>query len=800
MEKKSKSVIKYKSLTSLMFLFYAIHPINLYGMFTRSTMPARFRPNITPAQRAIIATAEKEAEEDRKAEEENLERIRLKDLKLQQEAQERGEKRYQEILQEGRRAQSLKSIKVQASDGVTTIPLSIAKRSVTLTSMFSDVGVKDPIPLPQYSLSVIRDVCNIIPQRFINPEKVEKRIEQYSLQQLVERFDFVHYLNFPQDIQNLFKQKIIQITQGMSFQRAIENKDAIKMIDSDIPEFKLLTKMANTPYVGITNGQYKMFYIPEQIYTMSEYLLGALRYNQKREISLDENLMASLLEITEIINRSKENSNSIHRVMEYMGYDSIRQIIPIINCLDYLGFSDAMQREFGKELYLLSKKVPFNQLVQQLEILNNPKIIAQVFVNPIVDKLKSCLLEKALTMDDRKTVLEEDYYVAFSPNNKMFATGYSNQLQLRKFNSDGTIDLLRKLFFMQNSRNPIRSIVFSSDSKKLAVGIEERNYISRDNYIYKNNILLYDVGDDGIIDKDPLILDGHQDSGEREGLYDVYNIAFSPNDDLLISAKSRSIGTNLLAWNLSKNGPIATEPRVLIANEKVKSKVHFNDDGTISIVSENIESPSLMILWTFNKDFTVKSKLNLEKGAETNKIIFCSHEKKLVTKHDDYYGNKHHALYMYDFSDPDNIISHQIVSDPSSIILLNIFNDRTVIFRRYPYSSSQLCFFDVSDLKKDFKCDAKVTTKSFTVHFRPDGKKMIFPSSDNNPIYANQAILYTILTDEEEQKINNLKTLDGYQLVLIDKMLSGATDLPSLEDYEVPQSTIDLLKSVKLVP
>lgn len=791
MENNSKPVVKYKSLTSLMFLFYVIHPITLCGMFTRSTMPARFRPNITPAQKAIIATAEKEAEEDRKAEEENLERIRLMRLKLQEEAQERGEKRYTEILQEGQRAQFLKSIRVQASDGITTIPLSIVKRSDIFKSMISDLGgiPKDPIPLPHSSLSVIRDVCNIIPQRFINPEKIEKQIAQYSLQQLVERFNFVHYLKFPQDIQNLFKKKIIQITQGMSFQRVIDNKDAINMIDSDIPEFKSLTKMAKIPYVTIMDGQSGVFYIPEHIYTMSEYLLGALRYNKKKEIILDKDLADSLLKVMDIINFSQNHHGSIRRTMEYMGHDSIRQIIPIINCLDYLGFSENIKRAFHRALYSLCKELSFNQLVEQLADLS-PNAITEAFCNPIVDKLKFLMLEKTLRTRERKIVLDIVYNVAFSPDNKMFAVSVNDEkiLQLWSFNDDDeAINLSQELYI----EDKISTIVFSPNNKKLVIGT------------YENNILIYDIDSQGsIINKNPQVIAVPLEFAH--GLKNnIKEIALSPNGLFMVAVNKPYIAEALFLWSLDKNGIVNKEPQIVLENGKIISPIQFNDDGTLFIAYSKFGSP--FTIGIFNDNCSLESEVDIKNSLDTRKVIFYRHDKKCIAISSKSY--KDCSFHAYDFKNRDKIIKSHVFDNSKYIKLWNIFNDSTVFAETESLPNGELLFISLIDKRNSqvptYKFIIKNKPWSGNVNFRPDCKKVIVSSRCDHmfSLFKDKAAIYTILTDEEEKKLmDNLKKLDGYQSILIDKMLSGATDLPSLEDYEVPQSTIDLLKSVKLIP
>lgn len=365
MENNSRPIIKYKSVIGLMLLFCVMHPINLCGMLTKQPLPARLKPNLTEEQRQA------------------------------------------------------NSIQIKGSDGITTIPMNIAKMSKTLTNMLEDLGgiPKDPIPLEQYSISTILDIRNIISQRFTSPERVQGKIEHYSPMELIERFNLVHYLDFPQDIQNLFKSKIVADTKKMNFEAIVHNKDAIKLLDSNVPEFKQFITKAHTPYITIADNKGQELHVPENIYIMSEYLLGALRYNQKRTIIFNEYPIDLLRDLFDTI----ENMDKIGIRKKIENY-SLNKLIENVNCLEFLQFSHEIQKPFYDKIYILCKQIPWQDLQQQLEYLN-PYLASYIFVTPITNKLKFSLLKYSLANEDRKIKLPlTGSHSVFSANNEMFAT------------------------------------------------------------------------------------------------------------------------------------------------------------------------------------------------------------------------------------------------------------------------------------------------------------------------------------------------------------------------------------------
>ena len=104
-------------------------------------------------------------------------------------------------------------INVSSSEGAhetIAVPLNILRHSTIINSMIEDLGgatqvsaSHSVIPLSA-SLEIIKDIFHTL----TFPDSLQEKLKNYSLQELIDRYNFLHYYDFSGNITKLFEEKL----------------------------------------------------------------------------------------------------------------------------------------------------------------------------------------------------------------------------------------------------------------------------------------------------------------------------------------------------------------------------------------------------------------------------------------------------------------------------------------------------------------------------------------------------------------------------------------------------------------
>jgi hypothetical protein len=556
-------------------------------------------------------------------------------------------------------------------------------------------------------------------------------------------------------------------------------------------ELQAMLPNAKEQTINITCLDNEKTKMPVSIVVMSETLhnmiddLGGIITNKNGTISITniDNIIfpipsfscSTINDLSKII----KNIDTIN-IKDY----SLKQLTDLNNASDYLDFAinpyvkNQLDKNIGGAIYQQCKDLSLSVLEQQVIATPptglNPGLAKIIFGDPAINKFKLELMKRALSLPDRKTELPTGGMggATFSSNNKMLATiissyNHNTMVTVSLFNDDGTIsksteNILQTPNFWMNSAN------FSSDGKKFIVG-------------NKNHISIYEIDDTGTINNAPVqILDikKYQPTDQVVSSRKKKQISLSKNGKLMASYDYY----DLLLWHFNDHGLVEpTEPQVLLTTDddtRIISPIKFNDDGSIFVVCKNQQNNNA-ILYIFNADGSISSESVI--NDDLSQVTFYSHDRKFAAT--DNVNN----LHIYNFSDKDNI-SNYLLSAKVSTFMNNIniiLNDTGIITQN---ESGNLILIDING--NSIINIAYSNYPAFVIS--PDNKKMVFEQ------FRNKYLLYTLLTPEEENTLNLIKSLDIKNIILIDKVLRKTEDLSSLNDDQIPNKIIDLLKAIGL--
>lgn len=163
-----------------------------------------------------------------------------------------------------------------------------------------------------------------------------------------------------------------------------------------------------------------------------------------------------------------------------------------------------------------------------------------------------------LRMGDLSTTIEREEHlvrVALAPSRKLIATdGWADELQLRDV---VTGDVVRALPCPGGSG----CFAFSPDGTRVAIG-----EIGHGGGLYPRSVFVYDTAT------------GKRLCELREHRWQVRQVVFSPNGDLLAS-----VGDELVVWNLRSRGWFGRKPTLRVPLERTTGRVEFAGERLVAI-------------------------------------------------------------------------------------------------------------------------------------------------------------------------------------------------------------------------
>lgn len=685
---------------------------------------------------------------------------------------------------------------VQTQEGIIEVSRKTIDSSPVLKSMLDDLlgnlpaSNKDmpadipPIPLSKatgfYSSAVIKDV-----QDLVDPIGYTKNIEDYSLEKLIERFNFLHFFHYPQEISDLFKKQIVITSEKATFDDIIKNKEKILTLDFNIPEFKKLKERVNTPAVQIISEEKEIINIPEPIAKMSEYISTAIAFKKQQKgdslIEL-ENFSTDILKtIFDLID--KREITSIKKGIENF---SIEELIAIAVCLDFLQFSSDITSPFYSKIHNI---IVFSQIIPMENIIGNellqalsPSLVSKIFIEPTTRELKQQIIKKSIKDDARKIVLKtgsQTRIAAFSPNNRILACERgitrNDAVLVWKIDDKGIIDPSYSV--LEGHQGSITAIAFSADSKWMLSGSNGD----------AKNLLLWKINDDGTINPIPQEIQGH-----NEG---VLALAFHPSGKTMITSSQNS----LLLWKI--NDGTIQNPIALNADVNGIDKILFSSNGEIGLtVKMNMEGG--LSIWKLKKDGIPENNTPQKTTiAIVNAISFIPNSKKFIVVESGIliflclydlskFTDKNEYLLSHQTS---NGLSHLLMSPDGEILLAN-----TTQF-------GELALFSIID-GKDVELAkyinlARGRLPLSLLSMSDDFTKLVYYATNF------QFIAITLFTPEEKLVIDKLKNLNAEQAVFIAKLLDmqrmnikyDYSHLTIYDQLQLPTDLKELLKKLDIL-
>lgn len=393
--------------------------------------------------------------------------------------------------------QSSKEVKVhsvQNPEQIISIAWSVAQKSETLMNMIEDLGgLSDQLPsIPlNYSFEQLSNVFYMLDPQIALYASAEERVQNYSLNQLVDSFNVLHELMIFGDVYDALKKEIIARIDRMSFSELLEKSTVVETINRD-----------------------------ERLSLFIDPAIDCLKgYCAKKNI-VDRNIIAST-DVSSFLRAFSPNGKLIVMAANTRKGHSIQVLKDDLSLVAEISFS---QERIDCLAWISDKSF----------------IVATDQEN--VSFLNTFVLNNDGSVRDRyrvKVLQQSTIAIACSPNGKTVVSGGTgiDNLIVWKFNEDGLLDEVQKL---QGDALAVETIVFSPDGTTMAS-------CSRG----AHNISMWPVNTDGSIEKKPHKLIEAQDMRS----YSVYYsglIAFSADSrSMLVADKFKG---DLFLWSFGIDG------------------------------------------------------------------------------------------------------------------------------------------------------------------------------------------------------------------------------------------------------
>jgi hypothetical protein len=469
---------------------------------------------------------------------------------------------------------------------------------------------------------------------------------------------------------------------------------------------------------------------------------------------------------------AKENSKTIKFMAEYLDEETNKIALPCSVNIIKLGF-DFLDNKVDIRKLLLGQLVDVANFFNFLEVPADKMKAVLVEIKENINKSDAKNINEELTKmppelqelimvdsaiclknfiikkhaQDRKIVFAESdavYSVAFSSDNtKIVSGGWSLYPTLWDISNLNNITHQKLRGVLQND---IGSVAFSPDGTNIVSGS-------------MGKLILWDVSNPHAITHQKL----------RGYLGTVLSVAFSPDGTKIISG-GYGADNNLILWDISNPNAITHQQ---IGPQG--GAVAFSPDGK-NIVSN---ADNNLILWDISNPQNITQKTLIGHPKNVTAVAFSHDGTKIVSG---CWGNQNN-LILWDISNP-NAITHHAITHHAITHQQNSINPNFSIslqgVRSVAFSPDDKNIVSGADGNQnnlilwDISNPNNITHQQLVGHldsvrsvaFSPDGKNIVSGGGGRQ----NYLILWTLLTDQEEALLNQLKnnyTADQVRLVYL---------------------------------
>ena len=467
-------------------------------------------------------------------------------------------------------------INVSSSEGAhetIAVPLNILRHSTIINSMIEDlegatVVAASHIVIPlSASLEIIKDIFHTL----TFPDSLQEKLKNYSLQELIDRYNFLHHYEFSGNITKLFEEKLAsyKITNDQESEQAeLFNRDAKKIVFID-PAIGGLKRSIIKKHINdkdrstvLFSGNSIEFDYPEQL------------ENKQKSHLRGSDLLAFISSCA----FSPDGKKMVSGGCSGSGQESLANLL--LWAVRDDGSINPVPQSFSGNLKLPTiYSVNFSP--------DGKKVVSGGPCNEAGDNLFLWTFNDDGSINSTPQVLkghgEDVYGLAFHPiyKNIMISAGKGvSSLLLWTFNDDGSINSTPQVL-KDSSEGDITQVAISADGKIM---------ISSGS----SGIRLWTFNDDGSINTEPIplkIKDSFLELGNK--FTNFVNIALSPNGKKMVAG----IGENLVLWSLEDINNIAS-------GEVIQSFPRF-----------------LALLFAFSRDNKTLVINGLE--GESNQMVLC---------------------------------------------------------------------------------------------------------------------------------------------------------------------------------
>jgi WD40 repeat protein len=480
---------------------------------------------------------------------------------------------------------------------------------------------------------------------------------------------------------------------------------------------------------------------------------------------------------------AKNNSQSIKNMVEDFGEELID--IPLPCSLDTikLGFDLLQDKKDVKDL-------SFDQLVDIANFFN--------FLDVPADKMQAVLVRiKDIIDSNPNNIAANETLKKLNPD-----------LQKSIMTKQNIINCLKDCIAQKYTKDrgkplvghpaKVKAIAFSSDGTKMVSGCDENEHV-----FMKNNVILWDISNLNNITSHTIF-----------GGWNILSASFSPDNKYVVS--NSDIFDAIVLWNISDLNQVAqqnTTARKIIGQGQDRFKsVAFSPDGKnvfscgrhfivwdvsdpanithrqllTGVREGSVFSPDgTLVASVSDRDdmgkynsFTIFDvsgsivhtyKKNEEQLGGITCLAFSPDGKTVIS-----YGDK---LVLWDVSDLNNIKSHVLFSNliTTEEEAMNKLNVTTYLGRSLILSydgkkialgfNNRFILLDIHNPNNQIEI-GKIGMSVDVMAFSPDGKQMI-TGGKSLGMFGKNLILWTLLTDQEEVLLNQIKNYNADQVRLI---------------------------------
>jgi|SRR5579863_8602037 WD40 repeat protein len=444
------------------------------------------------------------------------------------------------------------------------------------------------------------------------------------------------------------------------------------------------------------------------------------------------------------------------------------ELINVANIFNFLEVPENKMQPVLDKLLVNFNDIP-DQELKQLNF-DIQKLLMQklLMIDSTVNYLKDCIIKKYA--QKRKQVLlghsSGVRAVAFSPDGKYIVSGgWGNQHNLIVWDVSNPNNITHQV--LEGHPNDVAAVAFSPNGKYIVSGCGGNH----------NNLILWNVSNPNNITHQ--ILMGHPNG--------IYAIAFS-SDGKRIASCSYGNQNNLIVWDVSDPNKITYQ--VLAGHPDVVTAVAFSPDGK-RIVSGGWGNQHNLIVWDVSNPNNITHQVLKGHPFDVYAVAFSPDGKYIVSGG---WGNQNN-LIVWDVSNLNNITHQDLVGHPNNVYAVAFSPDGKYIVSGGYGNQNNLIVWDMSNPNNiTYQILEGHQSGVRAIVFSPDGKQIVSGSNSDQ----NSLILWTLLTEQEDALLKQLKNYSADQIRLIyrscGKALRGETIKLSSEELQIlPQDMQKLL-------